>query len=351
MGLFSKIKKGLSKAWKGVKKTVKKVAKGVKKVAKKVAYALPGGKALWKAGGKLGREVMKGIGKLGPVGIMAAQVVLSSTGLGAGLAASLSSVWSSMGATAAAAAANGSILGSVANAAWNAANWVGGSLGAVGDAFTQGAKNLMSGSFSKAAETFGSNMMQAFTGEAGKTAVNTAINKATESALASAAGQSVMDQAIAAGSNALANSGGTLANLGTATDASALVSQGPAPFDPMAKSTPDLLKAGPTSASSVPAFDVEKAAAAAQPWYSGAIETGKEVLKEQGKEVLKSTAKSLLSPSSGQQSGGYAPIYNEYAPMAQGQALSDPTVSKAIQAVKVDGQRNPYSYYNPTQFA
>lgn len=167
MGLFSSVKKGLSKAWKGVKGAVKKVAKVVKKTAKAVAYSTPLGKELWKAGGKLGKEITKGIGKLGPAGIIAAQVLLSSTGIGAGLAASLSSMWSGFGAAAAAASQAGSVLGSLGTAVYNGVNYAAGTLGAVGEALSSGAKELVSGNFSTAASNFGSNLGRALTGEAG----------------------------------------------------------------------------------------------------------------------------------------------------------------------------------------
>jgi len=77
MGFFSKV-------WKGVKKHVKRIARSVKKVSKKIVTALPGGKALWKAGTKIGQGVMKGIGKitnaLGPVGMFALNFVLPGIG-------------------------------------------------------------------------------------------------------------------------------------------------------------------------------------------------------------------------------------------------------------------------------
>ena len=194
MGLFSSVKKGLSKTWKGVKGTVKKVAKVVKKTAKAVAYSTPLGKELWKAGGKVGKEITKGIGKLGPAGIIAAQVLLSSTGIGAGLAASLSSMWSGFGAAAAAASSAGSVLGAlgqVGSAIYNGVNYAAGTLGAVGEALSSGAKELVSGNFSNAASNFGSNLGQALTGEAGTLAKAQGIASYTPDIVMQSAGADV----------------------------------------------------------------------------------------------------------------------------------------------------------------
>ena len=203
MGLFSKIKKGFKKVTSKLKGAIKKVASGIKKVAKKVAYAIPGGKQLWKLGTKVGQGIVKGVGKvmskLGPVGIIAIQTVLSATGVGAGIAAAMGSMWSSMGAVAASSAAAGSVMGTVANAAFNAVNWVGGTLGAVGEALAGGAKQLVNGNFSSAASTFGTNMGNALTGKAGSLAVGEAAKKAALTGVGN-----VWDKAISAGSNALA---------------------------------------------------------------------------------------------------------------------------------------------------
>lgn len=223
MGLFSSIKKGLSKAWKGVKKAVKAVAKGVKKVAKGVVTSLPGGQKLWKAGGKLGKKVMKAVGKLGPVGIMAVQVLLSATGLGAAIAASLSSAWGSFGAMAASAAASGSAvasaLGTIGSGLYAAGNWAMGTLGAVGSAFTEGAGQIMQGEFSAGLQAFSSNMSSALTGEAGMAAVNAG---AAQAAVASGTqlGGSITSDTIA-----------TAAEQGVAVDGSFAGELGNAPFD------------------------------------------------------------------------------------------------------------------------
>jgi hypothetical protein len=374
MGLFSKIKKGVKKAFKGVKNVVSKVAKGVKKVAKKVAYAIPGGKQLWKLGTKVGqgitkglkkvgKGIMKGIGKLGPVGIIAIQAVLSATGVGAGIAAAMGSMWSSMGAVAAASAQAGSVLGTVANAAFNAVNWVGGTVGAVGDAIMGGAKQLMGGNFSAAAETLGSNITKAFTGEAGMASVNAATQAASLSGAAMDAGVGMLDQAGRAFSGALAESGGTLAQLGTSFEDQAIEaatgkpavanvlsdvpmqSAGPARFDPMSLNA-DYVAAGPQSA--VGTFDVAKAAEANRSWLSKAgdalVDTGKEFMADSGKDLLKAGAKSLLSPGGGGGATTVPQYTSGYSPMAQGQAFAGPSQAQAITATQVGGYNRPYGY-------
>ena len=133
MGFFSKV-------WKGIKKTVKKVARGVKKVAKKVVTSMPGGKALWNAGTKLGKGIMKGIGKLGPVGMFALSFVLP------GLGSMLGAMWQGFGNIAATMASSGSgiisALGQAGTAVFNGANFVANSVGALGEAVSQGASKL-----------------------------------------------------------------------------------------------------------------------------------------------------------------------------------------------------------------
>ena len=133
MGFFSKV-------WKGVKKTVKKVARGIKKVAKKVVTSLPGGKALWKAGTKIGGKIMEGIGKLGPLGVMAISFVLPMLG------PVLAPLWSGLGATLTGMATTGGTimgaLGKAGLAVFNGANFVGSTLGAMGDAMSQGLSKI-----------------------------------------------------------------------------------------------------------------------------------------------------------------------------------------------------------------
>jgi len=203
MGILSKLKKGVSKAWSGVKKAVKGVAKGVKKVAKGVVTALPGGQKLWKEAGRLGTKVMKGIGKisskLGPIGMMALSFVLAPV-----MGPMISSLWSGFGAGAAtmAASANAfvSTLGTAGSGIFAAGNWIGGTLGAMGNAITESASNIMQGNFSGAATSFASNMTNAFTGKAGMASVNAAAAQA-------------------------ANAAGTLANNAASTITEAQVSQ------------------------------------------------------------------------------------------------------------------------------
>lgn len=185
MGLFSSIKKAVSKTWGGIKGAVKKVASTVKKVAKKVAHAVPGGKALWSLGSKIGKGVMKGIGKitskLGPVGTMALSFVLAPV-----MGPMISSMWSGFGAgaTAMASSANviASTLGTVGKGVFAAGNFVGGTLGALGNALTEGASHVMSGNFSAAANSFATNISNAFTGKAGMASVNAGAAKAAQAA-------------------------------------------------------------------------------------------------------------------------------------------------------------------------
>ena len=175
MGLFSSIKKGLSKAWSGTKKAVKGIARSIKKVAKKVAYATPLGKKLWDLSSKVGKGIMKGIGKisakLGPVGMMALSFVLAPV-----MGPMISSLWSGFGAGAAAMATSAnafvSTLGSIGSGVFATGNFIGGTLGAMGNAITESASNVMAGNFSGAASSFATNMTNAFTGKAGMAAVN-----------------------------------------------------------------------------------------------------------------------------------------------------------------------------------
>ena len=389
MGLFSKIKKGVKKAFKGVKNVVSKVAKGVKKVAKKVAYAIPGGKQLWKLGTKVGqgitkglkkvgKGIIKGIGKLGPVGIIAIQAVLSATGLGAPIATALGSLWGSMGNVALAASKLGGVLGalgSAANATFTAVNWAGSTLGAVGDAIIGGGKELLSGNFSPAMKTFGTNITKAFTGEAGMAGVKAGVDAAAYAGAMSDLGVGAFEQAGNAFSGALAESGGTLANLGTAPvdHATELGIQ----LDPVNTVNPDLMatKAVPdvlptfetglsqeqfiqnaTQQAGLTATDplamtydqMTTAVEANKPWYHKAgdalVDTGKEFLQDGGKDLLKAGAKSLLSPGGG---GGATqmPQYNSsYGSSVALQGLAAPGQAQGLTAAQVGGYRRPYGY-------
>ena len=186
MGLFSGIKKAVSKTWSGLKKTVKSVASTVKKVAKKVAYAVPGGKLLWKAASKVGKGIMKGIGKitskLGPIGTMALSFVLAPV-----MGPMISSLWSGFGAGAAAMASSAnafvSAIGTAGQGIFAAGNFVSGTLGAVGNAITDGASQIMNGNgFSAAAKSFATNMSNAFTGKAGMASVQAGAAEAASAA-------------------------------------------------------------------------------------------------------------------------------------------------------------------------
>ena len=185
MGLFSSIKKAVSKTWSGIKGTVKKVAATVKKVAKKVAYAIPGGKQLWALGSKVGKGIMKGIGKLtsklGPVGTMALSFVLAPV-----MGPMISSMWGSFGAGAASMAASSNVLvsalGTAGSGVFAAGNFAAGTLGALGNALTEGASQVMAGNFSAAANSFATNISNAFTGKAGMASVNAGAAKAAQAA-------------------------------------------------------------------------------------------------------------------------------------------------------------------------
>ena len=191
MGLFSKIKKGVSKAWGGVKGAVKTVARTVKKVAKKVAYATPLGKKLWDFSSKIGKGVMKGIGKitskLGPVGMMALSFVLAPV-----MGPMIGALWSGFGAGAAAMAGSAnmfvSALGTVGNGIFAAGNFAAGTLGALGNAVTEGASQVLQGNFSAAANAFATNVSSAFSGQAGMASVNAGAAQAAKAAGQLAAG-------------------------------------------------------------------------------------------------------------------------------------------------------------------
>jgi hypothetical protein len=134
----------LSKAWKGVKKVVKKVARAAKKVAKKVTLALPGGKELWKLGGKIGTGIMKGLNKLGPIGTIALSFVLP------GIGAMLGAMWSGFGTAVNVLSQIGStITGALGKAGTfifdGASKLVSQSLGTVGEAITQGLTKITTG--------------------------------------------------------------------------------------------------------------------------------------------------------------------------------------------------------------
>lgn len=195
----------LSKAWKGVKGAVKKVASTVKKVSKKVVTAIPGGKALWKAGTKLGKGITKGIGKitskLGPIGTMALSFVLAPV-----MGPALGAMWSGFGAGAQAMATSAnafvSTLGTAGQGIFAAGNWVGGTLGALGNAVVEGASNVMAGNFSGAASSFATNISNAFTGKAGMAAVHAGAAQAASTAAGNVASGESWFAAEGAGANA-----------------------------------------------------------------------------------------------------------------------------------------------------
>ena len=183
----------LSKAWKGIKGAVKGIAKGIKKVAKGIVTSIPGGQKLWKAGGKLGKKVMAGLGKLtaklGPIGTMALSFVLAPI-----IGPAISGLWGGFGAGAAAMAGSAnalvSTLGSVGSGIFAAGNFVGGTLGALGNAVTEGASQVMAGNFSGALTSFSTNVSSALTGKAGMASVNAAAAQAAQAA-GTLAGQGV----------------------------------------------------------------------------------------------------------------------------------------------------------------
>lgn len=182
----------LSKVWKGAKKLVKGAAKKVKKLAKGVVTALPGGQKLWKEGGRLGKKVLKGIGKitsaLGPVGMIAMSV----------LAPYAAPLWNAFGAAAAGA---GGIWGTIGTAIYNGANWVGGTLGSMTSGISNGLSTLAKGGFKGLGTSLGKagsevlkGFTKAFSGEAGQAGIQAGIKAATDSAIQQAAGKSVLDQ-------------------------------------------------------------------------------------------------------------------------------------------------------------
>lgn len=184
----------LSKAWGGLKKTVKTVAKTAKTIAKKVAYAVPGGKAVWKAAGKVGTKVLGAVGKvvnkLGPVGMIALSV----------LAPYAAPLWTAFGAAAGAA---GGVLGSIGTAVYSAGNWVAGTLSSMSTGISKAIGTIADGGFSGLGTSLGKagseavkGFADAFTGKAGSAAVTQGATDAiAHKALAEAAGQSVWKQA------------------------------------------------------------------------------------------------------------------------------------------------------------
>lgn len=184
----------LSKAWKGVKKVVKGAAKSIKKIAKKVAYSVPGGKELWKLGGKIGTKVMGAISKIGPIGMIALSV----------LAPYAAPLWSAFGAAAGTAATAGSIWGHIGTAIYNGANWVGGTLSSMTSGISKGISTIVDkgvggvfkGSLSEAGKQAIAGFTDAFTGKAGTAGINAGIDAATQSAFKQAAGKSVWDQTV-----------------------------------------------------------------------------------------------------------------------------------------------------------
>lgn len=184
----------LSKAWKGLKKVIKKTARTVKKIAKKAAYALPGGKQLWKLGGKIGTKVLGAVGKvvnkLGPAGMIALSV----------LAPYAAPLWHAFGATSAAA---GGFLGSIGTAVYNAGNWVAGTLGSMSEGISKAIGTIADGglkglgtSLGKAAGQVTKGFADAFTGTAGAAGIEAGKKAAFDFALKEAAGQSLFDQTV-----------------------------------------------------------------------------------------------------------------------------------------------------------
>ena len=310
----------LSKAWKGVKGAVKKVAKGVKKVAKGVVTALPGGQKLWKETGRLGKRIVTGIGKLGPVGIMAIQTVLSATGVGAALAGALSSAWSGFGAMATTAAANGSIFGTMGSAIYNGVNAIGSTLGAVGDAFSKGASKIAEGSFDGALKEFSSNMTRAFTGEAGKEGIKQGLMESAKQAAGNALAEGATSElATKAAGDVFAGGGGSVSLGQVATEevqkdilGNALSEAGSSalssPMNP-GVTTPDFLKTGlegPQSGmlpGAIPSYgDALNNATSSIATSSSVVMDNIGASSVTDYSGLKKSAKSLLSPSSGETS-------------------------------------------------
>ncbi len=169
MGFFSKL-------WKGIKGAVKKVAKTIKKVAKKVAHAIPGGKQLWKLGTKIGKGIMKGVGKvmkaLGPIGMIGLSFVI---GPAAG------ALWSGFSAMAPGIASFlSTATAGVTSALGTASSFISGTLGSIGEAILGGAQKIIAGEgFTAGAQHFATNMANALTGKAGMAAVDVAAAAAT----------------------------------------------------------------------------------------------------------------------------------------------------------------------------
>jgi hypothetical protein len=318
----------LSKAWKGVKGAVKKVVRTVKKTAKKIAYAVPGGKALWKLSTKIGEGAMKVVGKvvnkLGPVGMIALSV----------LAPYAAPLWASFGAAAAAA---GGVMGSIGTAVFTAGNWVAGTLGAMSQGISNaigtiaegGLSGIANGTLSKAANQAVEGFASAFTGEAGKIGIQAGVQSATNFAIKEAAGQSLLDQTVgkmandAMGSLGFKGQDQFLADAGSVSLDEAgnqMMSQSSVPqFDVMA-SQPGAIAAGPSSASVVPSYGEAlnnatrlggaKGIASTAVQNSVAKQTGKAVAGNSLVDGMTKVAKSLLA-GDGQGAGqiqAYQPI-------------------------------------------
>ncbi len=327
----------LSKAWKGIKKAVKKTAKRIKNIAKKVVTSLPGGKKLWKLGGKIGTKILKGVGKvvnkLGPVGMIALSV----------LAPYAAPLWSAFGAASAAA---GGVMGSIGSAIYTAGNWVAGTLGsmsqgiskAIGTIAEGGLSGIMEGSLSKAAGEAVNGFASAFSGEAGKAAVEAGVASATDFAIKEAAGQSLFDQTVGkmaedvGGALGFDNSQITLSEAGaTPVDAAGnpMASQGPEPFQIEAVNDPQIA-AGPTSAAADQSTFATKLDDATRLGGSTGIKS--DIVKSTVSgtktpgEKLQDGAKDLAEAMLKQNSGGIQPIQaigdvggNRFGGNAQGQ--------------------------------
>jgi hypothetical protein len=177
---------------------------------------------------------MKGIGKisakLGPVGMMALSFVLAPV-----MGPMISSLWSGFGAGAAAMATSAnafvSTLGSIGSGVFATGNFIGGTLGAMGNAITESASNVMAGNFSGAASSFATNMSNAFTGKAGMAAVNAGAAQAamasgnlvgSTDALTAQTGSFGVDQTAGFNAEVAANQAGLSTDLMAPTDLSSL---------------------------------------------------------------------------------------------------------------------------------
>lgn len=103
-------------------------------------------------------------------------------------------LWAGFGAAAGTAAAAGSVWGSIGTAIYNGANWVGATLSSMTSGISKGISSISEGAFSKGLEEGVKGFADAFTGKAGALGVKTGIQEATKSALASAAGDSILKQ-------------------------------------------------------------------------------------------------------------------------------------------------------------